>query len=170
MLPNRTPSAPEVPAPHSVRGQRSAVLRSRTTNDPSSRFSLNTAEGRRARDLFEAFVALMGNPTEMILLSQALTAAELVAAAEMARAALLAGTGDIDQVIRLENLSARATRKLRLPSAAAAPAAAPSLAQYIATRAAATPAAPQAPAASAVPAADEAHHEAPQRDGEASGE
>ena len=41
-----------------------------------------------------------------------LAAAGLTVAAEAARAALLAGGGDIEQVVRLENLAARAVRRL----------------------------------------------------------
>jgi hypothetical protein len=96
------------------------MLRSKTTNDPASRFGLNTAEGRRARDLYEAFVAHMGSPVDTVRLSHALAAAELVVASETARAELLAGRGDVEQTIRLENLAARTTKRLGIHDAAAA--------------------------------------------------
>jgi hypothetical protein len=133
MLANRTTSAPPAPAPRRLSAQRVAALRSKTTNDPLSRFSLNTAEGRRARDLFEGYVALMGAPTDTILLSHALAAAELVAASEMARAEFLLGRGDIGQVIRLENLAARSVRRLGIKPATSAP---PSLKDHLRQRAA----------------------------------
>jgi hypothetical protein len=93
------------PEPHAVR-------RSRTTNDPTTRCNQATAAGRRLNDLIRGFLHEMGNPTSTVAQSAAISAAELVVAAEDARAKLLAGNGDPDQVVRLENLAHRAVRKL----------------------------------------------------------
>jgi hypothetical protein len=144
------------------------MLRSKTTNDPASRFSLNTAEGRRARDLYEAFVIHMGSPVDTVRLSHALAAAELVVASETARAELLAGRGDVEQLIRLENLAARATKRLGITDAAAAPAPPPApLADWAASHAQDAPQdaedAPSGPAA-------ETRHEGPQAQDGPSGE
>ena len=95
------------PDPHPVR-------RSRTTNDPTSRANQDTAAGRRLADLIKGFLAEMGNPRSPIAQADAIRAAELTAAAENARARLLAGDGDANAVVRIENLAARAVRKLGL--------------------------------------------------------
>jgi hypothetical protein len=52
-----------------------------------------------------------------------LAAAELIVAAERARAEFLAGRGDVEQIVRLENLAARSVRRLGIKagSAVAAP-------------------------------------------------
>ncbi len=93
----------------------------RITNDPLHRAKGNTPEGRRVRDLYRAFAATLGDPGDPGTQAQVLTAAQLVAAAEVARTGLLEGRGDLDQVIRLENLSARALRRLGLNGKRAAP-------------------------------------------------
>jgi hypothetical protein len=84
-----------------------------------------TAHGRRLRDLYLDYWAKIGNPTDPATQALCLAASELVVAAEAARARLLAGEGDaalLDQVIRLENLSARAVRRLGIkPVTAASP-------------------------------------------------
>jgi hypothetical protein len=90
-------------------------VRSRITNSPLARANGNTAEGRRLRDLMRAYTAALGNPTDPGTQAEIIRAAELVVAAEAARAAYLAKPGDpsmLDPVIRLENLSARALRRL----------------------------------------------------------
>jgi hypothetical protein len=91
---------------------------SKATNDPLHRANGNTSQGRRVRDLYQAFMEDMGNPTGALAQANCLTAAELKTAAEVARAAFLAGTGDAEQLIRLENLAARAKRKLGIRSRA----------------------------------------------------
>jgi hypothetical protein len=88
--------------------------RSATTNGPMRRISGNTAAGRRLRDLYGAFLQHMSNPAGTIAQANALNAAELTVAAENARAELLAGVGDIEQIVRLENLANRAVRRLGL--------------------------------------------------------
>jgi hypothetical protein len=89
--------------------QRSAV-----TNGPMRRVNGNTAAGRRCRDLYRAFLQHMTNPADTIAQANALNAAELTVAAENARTKLLAGAGDIEQIVRLENLANRAVRRLGL--------------------------------------------------------
>lgn len=88
--------------------------RSATTNGPMRRVSGNTAAGRRLRDLYGAFLQHMSNPADTIAQASALNAAELTVATENARAELLAGCGDIEQIVRLENLANRAVRRLGL--------------------------------------------------------
>jgi hypothetical protein len=57
---------------------------------------------------------------------------ELVVAAERARAKFLADGGDVEQLIRLENLAARATRRLGVkPNCESRP---PSLAEHLARK------------------------------------
>jgi hypothetical protein len=93
--------------------------RSRTTNDPLSRNSQATAAGRRVADLFRSFLRAMAD-RGCIAQADALRAAELTVAAEDARARLLAGAGDADELVRIENLAARAVRKLGLDQQRAA--------------------------------------------------
>ena len=59
--------------------------------------------------------------TDDIARAQALAAAELMAAAENVRLKLLAGQGDVEQIVRLENLANRAVRRLGIKPGAAAP-------------------------------------------------
>jgi hypothetical protein len=80
-----------------------------------------SAEGRRVRDLFGSYLSALGNPADAATQALILAASELVVGAEKARADLLAGRGDVDQVVRLENLSARALRRLGLGKPAAKP-------------------------------------------------
>lgn len=94
-----------------------ASQRSRVTNDPVRRQKGTTAAGRRLRDLYLGYLAALGNPTDIVAQTNCLKAAELVQAAEDARAALLAGKGDANAVVRLENLADRAVRRLGLPPA-----------------------------------------------------
>jgi hypothetical protein len=113
---------------------RSQTNRAALTNNPLRvRADGRTPQGRRIRDLFRAWHAAMGCPGDATVQATILAAAELMVAAEAARAALLAGTGDIDQVVRLENLASRAVRKL---GAKSGPVAKPqTLADHLARRA-----------------------------------
>jgi hypothetical protein len=108
--------------------------RSRITNDPTTRCNQATAAGRRLNDLIRGFLNEMGNPTSTVAQSAAISAAELVVAAEDARSKLLAGNGDADQVVRLENLAHRAVRKLGLDKQRGKPK--QTLADYVRQRAA----------------------------------
>jgi hypothetical protein len=95
------------PDPHPMR-------RSRITNDPTARANQDTAEGRRLADMIRGFLAEMGNPRSPVDQADAIRAAELTVASENARAKLLKGDGDANEVVRLENLAGRAVRKLGL--------------------------------------------------------
>lgn len=88
--------------------------RSRVSNDPFSRNNAGTARGRRVNDLLRSFLRAMSKRGNCLAQADALRAAELTVAAEEARAKLLAGEGDANGVVRLENLAARAVRKLGL--------------------------------------------------------
>lgn len=88
--------------------------RSRVSNDPFTRNNAGTARGRRVNDLLRSYLRAMSNRSNCFAQADALRAAELMVAAEEARAKLLAGDGDADAVVRLENLAARAVRKLGL--------------------------------------------------------
>jgi hypothetical protein len=87
---------------------------SRTTNNPLRRANGNTAQGRRVRDLYRGYMAVLGSPGDPATAALVLAAAELVVSAEKARADLLAGQGDLNSVIRIENLSNRALKRLNL--------------------------------------------------------
>jgi hypothetical protein len=99
---------------------RPSTNRAAVTNNPLARADGRTPQGRRIRDLYRLWHAAMGCPADATVQATILAAAELMVAAETAHAALLAGTGDVDQVVRLENLSGRAVRKLGLQASAPA--------------------------------------------------
>jgi hypothetical protein len=112
MLENRAATAPMPPRQRSAVEGKSLTNRSAITNDPMrARASGRTSGGRRVRDLYRCYLAGMSNPDDACR-AQVLAAAELVVAAENARAELLAGRGDIEQIVRLENLATRAVRRL----------------------------------------------------------
>jgi hypothetical protein len=117
------------PAPHPVR-------RSRITNDPTARANQDTAEGRRLADMIRGFLAEMGNPRSPVEQADAIRAAELTVASENARAKLLAGNGDANEVVRLENLAGRAVRKLGLAQRQNDAKSTPSVADYMREKAA----------------------------------
>jgi hypothetical protein len=117
------------PDPHPMR-------RSRTTNDPTSRANQDTARGRRLADLIRGFLAEMGNPRSPVAQADAIRAAELTVAAEDARAKLLAGDGDANAVVRIENLAGRAVRKLGLGERQNDTKPTPSVADYVRQKAA----------------------------------
>jgi hypothetical protein len=108
--------------------------RAALTNDPlRGRADGRTPQGRRIRDLFRAFSSGMGSPSDPATQAAILAAAELVVAAERARAKVLDDGGDVEQLIRLENLAARATRRLGMkPNCQQRP---PSLSEHLARRA-----------------------------------
>lgn len=102
-----------------VAGGQSLTNRSVTTNDPMrARADGRTSAGRRVRDLYRAYLAGVSNPDDACR-AQVLAAAELMVAAENARAELLAGGGDVEQIVRLENLANRAVRRLGIKAAEA---------------------------------------------------
>jgi hypothetical protein len=99
---------------------KSSINRSRTTNDPLRRADGRTSAGRRIRDLYRAYLACLPTANDATK-AAVLAAAELVAAAETARTQLLAGTADIEQLVRLENLANRAVRRLGIKHSDAPP-------------------------------------------------
>ncbi len=115
---------------------------SATTNDPlAARVDGRTAQGRRTRDLYWSLYAALGRPEDLATKALILAAAELVTLAEVARADLLGGRGDVNQVVRLENLSTRALRRIGVDGPAAKPVG-PTLAEYLAQRYGDAPASP----------------------------
>jgi hypothetical protein len=90
--------------------------RARLTNKPLRvRANRHTAQGRRLCDLFEGYVAALGNPTDPLVLANVLAASELKTVAEVMRSKLLAGESiDPAHVVKVENLANRAERKLGL--------------------------------------------------------
>jgi hypothetical protein len=110
-LPERTLFGDRSPAPMSPK------RRSKVTNDitGAGAFDRRSADGRRRRDLLRGFLEDCGNPSGVAAQAAAKTAAELVFAAERARADLLASKTDIaaaDACVRLENAAARAIESL----------------------------------------------------------
>jgi len=97
------------------------MRRSRVSNNPLCRNNSGTARGRRVNDLLRSYLRAMSNRSNCFAQADALRAAELTVAAEEVRADLLAGNGDANAVVRLENLAARAVRKLGLDPEQAKP-------------------------------------------------
>ena len=95
------------------RCQRAAV-----TNAPYRRNRGTTAEGRRVRDLFLSYMATLGNPVNAGRQAAIYAAAQLVVAAEVAGAKIIADGGDPNELVRLQNAADRAVRRLGLPSQA----------------------------------------------------
>jgi hypothetical protein len=111
---------------------RPTINRSRLTNDPLRvRADGRTSQGRRLRDFFRSYMVALNNSIDPAAQASVLAAAELMVAAETARAQLLAGHGDVDQVV--ENLSGRAVRKLAIKPGSAP---ALTLGEHLARRAA----------------------------------
>jgi hypothetical protein len=115
-----SPTARTQPARRSATAEPITTRRAKTTNDPASRANLNTANGRRVADLYRSYLRAMGDPTDAIAQANVLAAAELTVAAETARVQLLAGKADVDQLVKLENLAARAIRRLGIKPGAVA--------------------------------------------------
>jgi len=63
-------------------------VRSKINNDPAQRHG-RSVEARRVRDLFAAYSATPGNPTEVVTQALVLAASEAVAIAELTRASYL---------------------------------------------------------------------------------
>jgi hypothetical protein len=136
MLENRPATAAEAPAERSLATvAKPRTQRSQITNNPlRARTDRNTARGRRVADLYLAYMAALGSQAANNTLIQAnvIAAAELRVACEDARTKVLegGGGGDADQLVRLENLTHRAERKLGLDHHK--PKSAPSLQSYLA--------------------------------------
>jgi hypothetical protein len=164
---NRTAAADIPPRRRSLVGERPKQQRGRRTNDPLATVNLNTAQGRRVADLTRAYLAALGGPVEIDRQAAVVAAAELQVLAEEARAAALreGASADLDRVVRMQGAADRALRRLGIK-----PGAQPktqSLAEYLASRAAASPVAQPPRDAAEAPSATETPHGAPQRDDEA---
>jgi hypothetical protein len=114
---------------------------SRNVDPLVGRVNGNTITGRRIRQRWRAYLAALGNPTDPLVRAAAADAAELKIAAEDGRAALRAGKGDADQVVRMENAADRAERRLGLGARKREQPKGPTLRlrDYLAARAAAAP-------------------------------
>ena len=110
------------------------LLRARVTNNPLSRASRNTASGRRIRDLYNEFAAVLGNPRSPTTQAELLALAELTTLCESKREQALNGerSGDkaLSILVRLEGQVARRRRRLGLDQPPAAPVA-PTLDEYL---------------------------------------
>jgi hypothetical protein len=127
MLVHRGAAAPKPP-----------TNRSALTNDPRTfaGLKLTSPRGRRFRDLLNAFLNRMGNPSDPIRQADAIAAASAMVIAEDTRARALRGEGvDLDALVRLENTAHRATRKLGIKPSAGPKV--PTLAEHLAAKRAA---------------------------------
>lgn len=131
----RTATVTEPSAARAPSAEPRRQLRSVRTNNPfAGGLSKNTSQGRRVADLLRSFFRAMGDPSDAVLQSNALRAAELMVAGEIARAKLLEGTGDADAVVRLEGAGDRAVKRLGLAKASPARSGPTTLASYLASR------------------------------------
>jgi hypothetical protein len=103
--------------PRQTSGFRSAV-----TARPEARLNGNSPAGRRIRDLYRGLMARLSEPADVTVQAAVLALAELLTAAENARANLLTGkVSSSNELVRLENLVRRAEIRVGLvPGAAAA--------------------------------------------------
>jgi len=106
--------------------------RSKITNDPSQRHG-RSAEARRVRDLFQGYMAALGDPIDAPTQALILAAAETVTIAENARRDHLAGKIGVNDVIRAEGASNRALKLIGLNKTVPRPAG-PTLNEFLATR------------------------------------
>lgn len=94
--------------------QRTANHRSAITARPDARLNGNSHVGRRCRDLYKALSARLGHPADIVIQANILAWAELKAAAEVARARLLEGGSNSNELVRIENLCRRAAASVGL--------------------------------------------------------
>jgi hypothetical protein len=87
--------------------------KSRVTNKPLTRFNGNSRPGRRVRDLYRLHMAALGNPTDGLLQSKCLHAAELQVAVETQRLRAAKGEAvDVHALVKLVNVADRAVERL----------------------------------------------------------
>lgn len=96
---------------------RAAATRSRVTNTPSAISGLDgrSARSRRFRDIFANFLTAIGRPLDEQELAEVRRCAELSLICEETRGALLrhgGGPADLGALLKLENVLARAERRL----------------------------------------------------------
>jgi hypothetical protein len=86
------------------------------TNDPTSRWDLKTATGRRCRDLYRTYSRQLGSPTDAGSKALIMAAAEKVALAEIARQLCFADPHKVtfDNVVRIESKATAALKALKL--------------------------------------------------------
>jgi hypothetical protein len=106
--------------------------RSKITNDPSKRHG-RSAEARRVRDLFQGYMAALGDPMDAPMQALILAAAEAVTIAENARRDHLAGKIGVNDMIRAEGASNRALKRIGLNKPVSKPAG-PTLGEFLAGR------------------------------------
>jgi hypothetical protein len=94
--------------------QRTASHRSAITSRPDARLNGNSPVGRRTRDLYRALSTRLGDPADIVTQANILAWAELKAAAEVARARLLQGGSNSNELVRIENLCRRAAASVGL--------------------------------------------------------
>ena len=96
--------------PRQTPGFRSAV-----TARPERRLNGNSPAGRRVRDLYAGLMQRLDSPTDITKQAAVLALAELLTAAENARADLLEGrVKSSNELVRLENLVRRAEIRVGL--------------------------------------------------------
>jgi hypothetical protein len=107
------------------------------------RLDQRTRLARRINGLRSIFIEALGGECGVaaVALVRIESAAHLKACAEIARSRYLSGDGAIDDVVRAENLAARAERALGIGKKAANGPSPPDLATYLATKRAETAAA-----------------------------
>jgi hypothetical protein len=86
------------------------------TNDPTSRWDLKTATGRRCRDLYREYSRQLGSPTDAGSKALIMAAAEKVALAEIARERCFVdpSKATFNDVVRMETKAAGALKALKL--------------------------------------------------------
>lgn len=114
---------------------RAAATRSRVTNNPTAASGLDgrSSRARRFRDIFQNFLNTIGRPLDEQELAEVRRCAELSLITEEARAALMRQRGsaaDLSALLKLENVLARAERRLRVHPGPSKPAS--SLADHVA--------------------------------------
>jgi hypothetical protein len=101
-----------------ITGRSPAGFKSAITRSPAGRLDGRSPTGKRVRDLFQAVMARLNQPADVIVQADALAWAELKSASEVARARLLEGdTKSSNEIVRLENLTRRAAISVGLESA-----------------------------------------------------
>ena len=104
-----------IPIVASVTPKRTAGHRSAITSRPEARLNGNSHVGRRTRDLFQAIMQRLDNPTDILTQADVLCLAELKVAAEASRKRLLEGQDQsANNTVRLENMIRRSEIRVGL--------------------------------------------------------
>jgi hypothetical protein len=95
--------------------QQTSGFRSAVTARPEARLNGNSPAGRRVRDLYRGLMKRLNQPADVTVQAAVLALAELLTAAENARANLLTGkVSSSNELVRLENLVRRAEIRVGL--------------------------------------------------------